>query len=304
MKYAVTGGLGFIGSNIARELVKKGHKTIIIDNFQTSDKTRIVDIKDTIEFYKIDLRKKTELENNLRGVDGIFHNAALTDVQKSFEEEEKYHSINVEGTKNIFDIATKYEIKVIFASSASVYGDTKSTPINEQFERNPINPYGQTKLENELAAESFAKKGLDVIGLRYFNVYGIGQNKAYAGVITRFLKQLDEGKSPKIFGKGTQVRDFIHVKDVAEANIAAMNSNVKNDFFNIGTGIGTSIIELATMMIKISKQKKNPIFEDAVQGDIESSIANIDHAKNILKWNPKIHLQNGIQELMDNYQMN
>lgn len=299
MKYAVTGGLGFIGSNICRALLKKGHQVKIIDNCHAGNQTKISDIIEKVEFHKNDIRDGNKVKKILEDVNGIFHNAALTDVQESIQKKEEYFSVNVEGTKNIFEIAKNYDTKVIYASSASVYGNTKIIPIKENFDRNPINPYGQTKLENELSAEIFSKKGLHSIGLRYFNVYGIGQTSTYAGVITKFLRRLKEKKPPIIFGKGSQVRDFIHVDDIAEANIAAMNSSIENDFFNIGSGTQTSIIELAKIMIKISNLQIEPIFEAHVPGDIECSKADIGYAKNTLNWNPKIPLENGIKGLMN-----
>jgi len=303
MKYAVTGGLGFIGSNICKALLKNGHQVIIIDNCHSGNETKISDIKDKVELHKNDIRDKNGIKKILENVNGIFHEAALTDVQESYQKKEEFFAVNVVGTKNIFEIAKDYDIKVIFASSAGVYGNTKIIPIKENFDRNPINPYGQTKMENELSAEILTKKGLRSIGLRYFNVYGIGQTSTYAGVITKFLRQLKENNPPIIFGKGSQIRDFIHVNDVAEANISAMNRNIENDFFNIGSGIGTSIIELAKMMIKISKLQIEPILEASVPGDIELSKANIDHVKNMLGWNPKIPLEKGIAEIMNKYKI-
>lgn len=299
MKYAVTGGLGFIGSNICRALLKKDHKVIIIDNCHAGNETKISDIQDKVELYKKDIRDKDEIKKILENVNGIFHEAALTDVQESYQKKDEYFSVNVEGTNNIFEIAKDYDIKVVFASSASVYGNTKIIPIKENFEKNAINPYGQTKIENELMAKKLSIKGLQFIGLRYFNVFGIGQTSSYAGVITKFLRQLKTGKSPIIFGEGSQIRDFIHVDDIAQANISAMNSDIENDFFNIGSGRGTTILELAEMMIKISKLQIDPIFKHAVPGDVELSRASIDHIKNKLNWNPKITLAEGLEEIMN-----
>ena len=299
MKYIVTGGLGFIGSNICRTLLEKGHQITIVDNSDSQNNQRILDFKNEVDLCEIDIRQKEQLEKICTDVHGIFHNASLIDVQESYQKKEEYHSVNVIGTKNIFEIARDLDIKVIFASSASVYGDTKTIPIDEKFERNPINPYGQNKLEGELAAERFSKNELNVIGLRYFNVYGIGQTKTYAGVITQFLRRLKENKPPLIFGEGSQIRDFIHVNDVAEANVVAMQSNIENDFLNIGSGIGTSILDLARLMIKLSKKKFEPVFDSALEGDVQFSQANIKHTKNMLGWEPRISLENGISSIMN-----
>ena len=299
MKYLVTGGLGFIGSNICRTLLEKGDQVTIVDNDDSQNNQRILDFKNEVDLCEIDIRQKEQLEKICTDVQGIFHNASLIDVQESYQKKEEFHSVNVIGTKNVFEIARDLDIKVIFASSASVYGDAKTIPIDEKFERNPINPYGQTKLEGELAAELFSKKELNVIGLRYFNVYGIGQTKTYAGVITQFLRRLKENKPPLIFGEGSQIRDFVHVNDVAEANVVAMQSNIENDFLNIGSGIGTSILDLARLMIKLSKKKFEPVFDSALEGDIQFSQADIKHTKNMLGWEPRISLENGISSIMN-----
>jgi len=299
MKYVVTGGLGFIGSNIVRMLVKNNHNVIVIDNLNTGNKTRVLNFEDRIKFHKIDIRNKNEMKPLFENIDGVFHNAALTDVQESYKKENEYCDVNVEGTRNVFELGRKNNIKIIFASSASVYGNTNTIPIKENFKQNAINPYGHTKIENELMAKKLSITGLRFIGLRYFNVFGIGQTNSYAGVITKFLRQLKEKKSPIIFGKGSQIRDFIHVEDVAKANIRAMNSDVENDFFNIGSGVGTSILELSKMMIKISKLQIEPIFKPEVKGDIEFSKSSIDHAKNKLNWNPEISLNEGLKEIIN-----
>ena len=212
MRYVVTGGAGFIGSNIVKLLVKDGHQVIIIDNLHTGDLSRIKDIEDKITFHKIDIRDYEKMKEVVNNVEGIFHQAALTVVPESFLKPEEYFDVNVNGTKNVFTIAKEMGIKVVFASSSSVYGDVKEIPIKENFDKNPINPYGNTKLEKEKLAEKFWNDGVSIIGLRYFNVYGKGQTGTYAGVITQFMKKLNENLSPVIHGEGNQIRDFISEK--------------------------------------------------------------------------------------------
>ena len=190
MKYVVTGGAGFIGNNIVKLLIKKGHDVDIIDNLHTGKKENLNEIMDKVNFFKIDIRDKNSLEEIIKNSNGIFHEAALTAVPESFEKPQEYHDVNVIGTKNIFEIAKKENIRVVYASSSSIYGNVKNIPIIEKADRKPINPYGQTKLEDEFLAEEFSKNNLSVIGLRYFNVYGIGQTGSYAGVITNSLKIL------------------------------------------------------------------------------------------------------------------
>ena len=296
MKFVVTGGAGFIGSNIAKLLVKKGHDVIILDNFNTGRKENLESIKDKIDLHIVDIRDKKIINEIINESDGIFHQAALANVYESFSKSKEYFDVNVKGTKNIFEIAKENKIKVVFASSSSVYGEVKIMPITENIDRNPIHPYGQTKLECEFLAEKFSKEGLKVIGLRYFNVYGLGQNDAYAGVITKFLNKIKEKKSPEIFGDGSQTRDFIFVKDVANANLSAMESEISFEFFNIGSQKSISILELAQIIIKKSGLNLKPEFKEPLQGDAKISLSDITLATKKLQWNPTYKLDKWFEE--------
>ena len=292
MKFIVTGGAGFIGNNIVRQLLKQNHTPIVIDNLHRGKIERISSLD--VEFHKVDIQDFDQIRNILKNSDGVFHEAALTDVQESFTKQQEYIDVNVKGTENIFRIAKEFDLKVVYASSSSVYGNPKKIPITENSERNPINPYGKTKLDDEFLAEKYSKDNVSIIGLRYFNVYGEGQTGSYAGVITKFLNRLKEKKSPIIFGTGTQIRDFIFVEDVALANIVAMQSNIKNGFFNIGTGITTSIQQLAKTMIKISGLKLEPQYERTLDGDVQSSQADTSMTESVLKWKYHMGLKEGL----------
>ncbi len=292
MKFVVTGGAGFVGSNIVRQLLKQNHTPIVIDNMYRGKMERISSLD--VEFHKIDIRDFDQIKNIVKNSDGIFHEAALTDVQESFTKQQEYQDVNVKGTENIFKIAKEFNLKVVYASSSSIYGNPKKIPIIENTERNPINPYGKTKLDDELLAEKYSNDNVSILGLRYFNIYGKGQTGSYAGVITKFINNLKRKKSPIIFGLGSQLRDFIFVEDVALANITAMQSNVKNGFFNIGTGIATSIQQLAKIMIEISDLKLEPQYEKALDGDVESSQADTRFTESILKWKYSMELKEGL----------
>jgi len=298
MKFAVTGGAGFIGNNIVRLLLEQGHQVKVIDNLHSGKIENISDIYEQVKFENIDIRDFDKLSSTLNGVDGVFHEAALTVVQESFEKEEEYYDVNVTGTEIIFKIAEKNNFKVVYASSSSIYGNTTTIPIKEDFNRNPINPYGKTKLDDELLAEKYCVKGVKIIGLRYFNVYGIGQTITYAGVITKFLEKLKKSESPIIFGEGDQVRDFVYVKDVALANLAAMKSDENKGFFNIGTGKTVSILELAEKMISLYKLNLKPIFEKPLDGDVKKSMADTNLTKSKLNWHHKTELENGLKEFL------
>ena len=298
MKFAVTGGAGFVGSNIVKLLVKENHDVLVIDNMHTGKKENLQEIFDKIEFCELDIRNILELENKIKDVDGIFHEAALTIVQESFLMEEEYYDVNVKGTENIFKIAEKYGIKVVFASSSSIYGNTEKIPIIENNERNPINPYGKTKLEDEFLAEKYSKKGVSIIGLRYFNIFGKGQTGSYAGVITKFVNQLKEKKSPIIFGDGSQIRDFIFVEDIAQSNLSAMLSKINFGFFNIGTGKTTTILQLAKFLIKLYNLEISPEFSDPLDGDVQKSQANIKKTQQLLNWTYEIEIEEGLEKMI------
>jgi len=296
VKFVITGGAGFIGSHIAKHLVEKNHDVIVVDNLSRGRLENLSKIKEQIEFKKMDILDFDSLKKVISNSDGIFHQAALTSVPESFTQKEKYHNVNVKGTENIFKLAKEFGKKVVYASSSSIYGNTTTIPIQENFEKNPINPYGITKLDDEKLAKKFHDLGLSVIGLRYFNVYGIGQTNDYAGVITKFIDQINVNKSPIIFGDGTHTRDFISVEDIAKANLLSMESNTDFSFLNIGTGISTSIKELAELVIELSGKKLEISFDDLPLGDVKDSLADVSLAKKLINWNSETSLKNGLKK--------
>jgi len=297
MNFAVTGGTGFIGSHLVKYLVSEGHSVSIIDNLFRGRISNLDGVQDKVHFVKLDILNYEDLRNNLQNVDGIFHQAALTSVPESYEKEDEYKKVNITGTENIFKIAKEFKIKVVYASSSSVYGNIDKIPITEDFNQKPINPYGLTKLEDEYLAEKYSKLGTQIIGLRYFNVYGLGQTLDYAGVITKFLENISAGKSPIIFGDGSQIRDFIFVKDVARANLTAMTSSIDYGFFNVGTGIAISIKDLAYLMIKISGKDLELVFDKLPEGDVKNSQADVTLAKKMLGWEYSTKLKDGLSTL-------
>ena len=295
MKYAVTGGAGFIGSHLVKNLVERGNEVIVIDNLNTGKKENIEKISKKIDFFEIDIRDFSAVEDILKNIDGIFHEAALASVQDSFRIPDEFFEVNVNGTENIFKIGKKLGIKIVYASSSSVYGNPIRIPIKESDGKNPFNPYAKTKLEGDKLAEKYAKNGLKVIGLRYFNVFGPRQSKEYAGVIKLFLERIQQGLSPLINGDGLQVRDFVYVDDVVNANILAMESNIDGEFFNIGTNSTISVLDLANMIIKFSGLKLKPIHQPAVPGDVKATQADITKAKMMLKWKPTTSIENWLK---------
>lgn len=300
MNFLVTGGAGFIGSRVVKLLLEEKNDVTVIDNLHSGKLDNLADCQNKIDFQNLDIQDFEKIKPLASKSDGIFHFAALTDVLESFTKQDAYHAINVTGTQNILDIAKQFDLKVVFASSAAVYGYTKKIPIKEDAKRSPVNPYGQTKLEGEYLCEKYSQMGTKINVLRFFNVYGKGQNPAYAGVISKFLENASNGKPPIIYGDGAQTRDFVFVDDVAKANLLAMNSNSFGKFINVGTGIKTSVRELAEMIIKISKQNIKPIYVDAKEGDIRNSQADITLAYELLKWSPKTKIEDWLKTMQNN----
>ena len=298
MKYVVTGGAGFIGSHIVKMLVEQGHNVTVIDNLHTGKEKNLESIKDRIIFVKGSILDNNVLEDITQNIDGVFHQAALASVQDSFVKPNEYNDVNVNGTENILRLAKKNRFKIVYASSSSVYGNPKRIPIKESDDKNPINPYAETKLKKEELAVKYSKMGVKVIGLRYFNVFGKGQSNEYAGVLKLFLERIRNELPPKINGDGTQFRDFVYVKDVADANIMAMESKINHDFFNVGTNTSITILDLANTIIKFSGLDIKPIFNPALKGDVKETIANVDFIKEKIGWEPKIMLVDWIKEII------
>ena len=298
MKYIVTGGAGFIGSNIVKKLVSRGDNVTIIDNLNTGKEENLASVKDKIIFLKDTILNIDLLEKHTEEIDGILHQAALASVQDSFSKPEEYNDVNVNGTENILKLAKKNNFKVVYASSSSVYGNPERIPIKESDSKNPINPYAETKLKKEELAIKYSQMGVKVIGLRYFNVFGKGQSKEYAGVLKLFLEKIRDKLPPNINGDGKQFRDFVYVEDVADANIMSMDSNVNHEFFNVGTNTSITILELAKTIIKSAGLDIEPTFGPALKGDVQKTIANIDLIKDKIGWKPTVFLEKWIEDII------
>ena len=300
MKFLVTGGAGFIGSHIAEYLVQRGDDVTILDNLNTGKEENLSKINDKINFVNGDIRDYKLLEKLVSDTSGVFHEAALASVQQSFSMKDEYSDVNITGTENILKLAKEYGFKIIYASSSSVYGNPKKIPIKESDDRKPINPYAQTKLEDEYLAKKYSEMGVSVIGLRYFNVFGKRQSKEYAGVIKLFLEKIKQEMSPKINGDGLQTRDFVHIDDVVGANILAMDSTIKHEFFNVGTGNSISILDLANTIINASGLSLKPIHGPELPGDVRATQADITLIENLLNWEQKMKISDCLAKIISN----
>ena len=298
MKILVTGGAGFIGSHIVEYLVQRGNNVIVLDNLSNGKMQNISKVSDDINFVNGDVRDYNLVEQLVKDVDGVFHEAALVSVPESFKMQNEYFDVNVNGTENILKLAKEYGFKIVYASSSSVYGNPKSVPIKEDDDRNPLNPYAKTKLEDELLAEKYSEMGVHVIGLRYFNIFGRRQSKEYAGVIKLFLEKIQQNKAPIINGDGSQTRDFVYVEDVVKANILAMDSNIKYKFLNVGTGFSISILDLANACIEASGLSLKPVHGPQLPGDILDSKADLELIKKSLEWKPITKLEDWLVQVI------
>ena len=298
MKILVTGGAGFIGSHIVEYLVQRGNNVIVLDNLSNGKMQNMSKVSDDINFVNGDVRDYNLVEQLVKDVDGVFHEAALVSVPESFKMQNEYFDVNVNGTENILKLAKEYGFKIVYASSSSVYGNPKSVPIKEDDDRNPLNPYAKTKLEDELLAEKYSEMGVHVIGLRYFNIFGRRQSKEYAGVIKLFLEKIQQNKAPIINGDGSQTRDFVYVEDVVKANILAMDSNIKYKFLNVGTGFSISILDLANACIEASGLSLKPVHGPQLLGDILDSKADLELIKKSLEWKPITKLEDWLVQVI------
>ncbi|RLE48627.1 MAG: hypothetical protein DRJ31_06840 [Candidatus Methanomethylicota archaeon] len=298
----VTGGAGFIGSHLVKRLVKSGFDVRVLDNFHSGRKENLTEVIDRIELIKGDIRNYKTVEKSVKGVDAIFHLAALIDVQESLRKPKTYHEVNSTGTLNLLKAATKQKItKFIYTSTCAVYGNPIRLPIDENHPLNPLSPYAASKLSAENYCKAFSKSyGLKTTILRLFNVYGPNQNTSkYSGVILEFIKRIRRDKPPIIFGDGNQTRDFIYVEDVADFLIKALEIDA-NGVFNIGTGKQTSINQLASTLLKITgKSHLKPIYEKPRPGDIKHSVADISKAVKTFHIKPKTSLEEGLKIMIN-----
>ena len=300
MKILVTGGAGFIGSHIAEYLVQRGDDVTVLDNLNTGKKDNLAKINDKINFVNGDIRDYKLLEKLVNDTSSVFHEAALASVQQSFNMKDEYFDVNVNGTENILKLGKEYGFKIVYASSSSVYGNPKKIPIKEGDDRKPINPYAQTKLEGEYLAKKYSEIGVSVIGLRYFNVFGSRQSIEYAGVIKLFLEKIKQKMPPKINGDGLQTRDFVHIDDIVKANILAMDSDIKHEFFNVGTGNSISILDLANVVINASGLSLEPIHGPELSGDVRATQGDITLIRKLLNWEPKMRLSDWLTKIISN----
>ena len=296
-KIIVTGGAGFIGSNLVDALIKKGHDVLIIDNLSTGKKEYI---NSKAEFHQTDLCDLDKIKPLFQGREFVFHEAALARIPLSIEKPIETNEINIKGTLNALMAAKEAGVKrLIYASSSSVLGDKVNLPMKEDMAACPLNPYALQKYVGELYCKIFSDiYKLSTVSLRYFNVYGPRQPKegAYTPVVGAFLAQKAKGQPLTITGDGEQTRDFSYISDVVEANILAMESEKvgKGEIINIGGGKNHSINAIAKMVGGEITYIPMP------SGEMRDTLADISRAKELLGWQPAVTLEEGIKRLLEN----
>lgn len=297
-KALITGGAGFIGSHIVEALLKEGIEPVVFDDFSMGRKENI---HPDVKIIEGDILDERQLGLALNGIDAVFHEAARVSIRGSVTKFYTDAQTNIMGTLNLLKQLAKSKVKkLIYASSMAVYGETKSLPISENYPLNPISPYGISKLAGEKYCLELGKvAGIDVVALRYFNTYGIRQTLTpYVGVITIFIHRLLKGKPPVIFGDGEQIRDFISVKDIARANILAMEGNYNGEIFNVGTGNGTTINQLADFIITHFRVKVVKEYGPKQLGEPGNSIADISKIKKLMRFKPKFSLRDDVPSIV------
>lgn len=304
----VTGGAGFIGSNIAETLLREGYRVVVLDDLSSGRKENIEHLldDDNFTFIQGSILDSGLLRSiiKLHAVSRISHQAAIPSVSKSIQDPVTTSEVNIIGTVNLFDIASQRGCKrIVFASSCSIYGDTLQLPIKESLSFNSKSPYAASKAANEMLANVFSGLyDMEIIGLRYFNVYGRRQDPAsdYAAVIPRFITKALANETIPIEGDGMQTRDFIYIDDVVQANLKALTGkDVPGAVFNIACGEQTSILDLAKMIVEIAGSRSGIVHLPPRKGDVRNSHADIGNARDHLDYTPRYDMKNGLVKTVD-----
>jgi len=308
MRYLVTGGAGFIGSHIVHDLVAKGHQVRVLDNFATGKRENLNAVSQQIELIEGSVEDPATCARAAKGVDYVFHEAALVSVPQSMEEPEKTHRVNTGGTLNVLKAAADAGVKrVVFASTSAVYGRGEP-PLDEKRTTDVLSPYAATKLAGEEYLRMFHRAyGLETVSLRYFNVFGPRQHPTsqYAAVIPKFARAMLNSEQPTIYGDGRQSRDFTYVDNVVSANLlacAASAESVSGRVFNISAGKRYSLLEIYEFLSELIGFRKPPLFAPARLGDVRDSLADTSRAQTAMDYRILVDLQEGLRRTIKYYE--
>lgn len=312
-RVVITGGAGFIGSNIARELLRRGYHVVILDNFSTGRKENLADIRSELDIVQGDIRHRPTLNRVFRRADYVLHQAAIPSVPRSINDPVTSHDANVNGTFNVLMAARDHKIKkVVLASSSSIYGNRKRFGAqtlrhkSEVMKPMPLSPYAVNKLIAEEYAKVFSHIfHVPTISLRYFNVFGHHQNpnSEYAAVIPKFITAMLRKERPVIYGDGTQSRDFTYIDNVVNANVLAMTSQraYHGETVNIACGESISLRELVRHINRILRTHIRPKYTEARNGDVKDSLADIRKARRLIGYQPLIRFEDGLRRTVEWY---
>ena len=306
MRYLVTGGAGFIGSNTVDELVRRGHSVVVLDDLSSGKEENLGDIRNKITFIKGSITDIEVVRKAMHEAEYVLHLAARTSVPRSVKDPIETNKINIDGTLNVLLAAKELKVKrVVFAASSSAYGETPTLPKVETMQPEPISPYGVTKYVGELYGQTFGRcYGLENVSLRYFNIFGPRQDPSspYSGVLAKFCTAFLEETPPVVFGDGEQTRDFTFVDNAVQANLLACEApNVSGKVFNVGCAARVSLNEVLRALGRITGKPLEAKYEPPRDGDIRDSLADISQAKEFLGYDPQVSFEDGLSRTFEWY---
>ncbi len=306
MRYLVTGGAGFIGSNTVDELVRRGHSVVVLDDLSSGKEDNLAEIRNKITFIKGSITDIEVVRKAMHEAEYVLHLAARTSVPRSVKDPIETNKINIDGTLNVLVAAKELKVKrVVFAASSSAYGETPTLPKVETMQSQPISPYGVTKFVGELYGQTFGRcYGLENVSLRYFNIFGPRQDPSspYSGVLAKFCTAFLEDTQPVVFGDGEQTRDFTYVENAVQANLLACEApNVSGKVFNVGVGGRVSLNAVLRELEKITRKILEAKYDPPRDGDIRDSQADISQAKEFLGYAPQVTFEDGLARTFEWY---
>ncbi len=309
MRYLVTGGAGFIGSNTVDELVRRGHSVVVLDDLSSGKEENLAEVRNKITFIKGSITDLEIVQKAMREADFVIHLAARTSVPRSVKDPIDTNRINVDGTLNVLVAARDNKVKrVVYAGSSSAYGETPTLPKTESMQPVPISPYGVAKYVGELYAQTFGRcYGLENVSLRYFNIFGPRQDpdSPYSGVLSRFAAAVLDETLPVIYGDGEQTRDFTFVENAVQANLLACEApSASGHVYNIGTGSSISLNQTLEHLRAISGKTIEAKYDPPRDGDIRDSLADIRQAKEELGYEPTVTFEAGLRRTFEWYRAN
>ena len=307
MRYLVTGGAGFIGSNTVDELLRRGQSVTVLDDLSAGKEENLAGVRSKIDFVRGSITDPDTCAKAVRGADYVIHLAARTSVPRSVKDPVETNRINIDGTLNVLVAARDAKVKrLVYAASSSAYGETPTLPKVETMQATPLSPYGVTKYVGELYAQVFGRVyGLENVCLRYFNVFGPRQDPTsqYSGVLSRFSLALLEGAQPQVYGDGEQSRDFTYIENVVDLNLRACEAaGASGRVFNGGTGARITLNQVLKTLGKIAGKDVTAKYEPARTGDILHSQADITEARKVLGYEPKVNFEQGLRRTWEWYE--